>query len=104
VIDTNDLTSREVRRDPILAALARRQGQSTETPKVSRNSSFKAKPAPKNMGDTSVGPRMTKAAALRQGLKWEEPKRARPSTAEGAVKPFESKRSDVNVVSADCSA
>lgn len=96
LIDSNDLTNREVRSDPILAALARRQGQSTGTP--SRASSFKARPAPANMGDTTVGPRMTKAAALRQGLKWEETRRARPSTADAAVKPFGTKRSESTAV------
>ena len=100
LVGTNDLTNREVRSDPILAALARKQGQSTDTPKPTRTSSFKARPAPANMGDTSVGPRMTKAAALRQGLKWEEPKRARPSTAGSAVQPFGTKRPDPGVVSA----
>jgi len=94
------LSSAEVRADPILTALARQQrGSTTPTPS---NHTFKARPAPTNMRD-NVGPRMTKAATLRQGLPWEEKPRARPSTAgTGEARPFGTmpghKRNSLSVV------
>ncbi|ORX33978.1 hypothetical protein BD324DRAFT_653674 [Kockovaella imperatae] len=52
------LTSQDVRSDPILSSLARKQAPPT---------AFKARPAPPRQDN--VGPRMTKSATLRQGLK-----------------------------------
>jgi len=70
------LSSADIRADTILAALAKKQRDPTAAPPS--NHTFKARPAPTGMRD-NVGPRMTKSAALRQGLPWEEIPRARPS-------------------------
>ncbi|EIW71158.1 hypothetical protein TREMEDRAFT_67600 [Tremella mesenterica DSM 1558] len=74
VLDEGDktfasLTSSDIKYDPILSSLARAQ-KVVDSPNTStRQNVFKAKPAPKFSSD--VGPRMTKSAALRQGLDWE---------------------------------
>ena len=79
------LHSDDIREDPILYALASQQSialsppASRHTVRSSTASSgpppaFKARPAPTATHTEGLGPRMTKAAALRQGLKWEEPR------------------------------
>ena len=65
--DIGSLTSMDIRSDPILSSLARRQAQTPTNPPTA----FKAKPAPSTLRQEGVGPRMTKAAALRLGLQWE---------------------------------
>ena len=65
------LTYTDVKSDPILLSLAKKQQsrpRTSDLPK-SASTSFKARPAPRVVD--GAGPRMTKAAALRQGLKWE---------------------------------
>jgi hypothetical protein len=73
-----DIYTEDVRSDPILNKLAKGQGLIPVSPEASvgRNPSFKAKPAPANMRDQAVGPRMSKAAALRMGMEWEDKKPA----------------------------
>ena len=64
------LTSVDIKADPILSALAKQQSQNRSTPTPKSAPSFKARPAPRVV--EGAGPRMTKSAALRQGLKWDE--------------------------------
>lgn len=84
-ITTSPLTTADLRKDPILSALAKLQLKDNDhhqsnVPSSSANSTsasaqfktFKAKPAPGGMRDEGVGPRMTKSAALRLGIKWED--------------------------------
>ena len=71
VDETQSLTYTDVKSDPILLSLAKKQQsrpRTSDLPK-SASTSFKARPAPRVVD--GAGPRMTKAAALRQGLKWE---------------------------------
>lgn len=72
--ETLSLTSADIRSDPILLALHKKQSRPHLNPitKPSSSTTFRAKPAPKIVD--GAGPRMTKAAALRQGLKWDPPK------------------------------
>jgi hypothetical protein len=95
------LSNADVRADPILTSLAKQQRGPTASTSTLSNHTFKARPAPSNMRE-NVGPRMTKAAALRQGLPWEEKSRARPSTA-GDSRPLGTaaghKRNNLSVVS-----
>ena len=65
--DLGPLTARDIRTDPILASLARKQVYTP--PNAQPAHVFRAKPAPALKDD--AGPRMTKSAALRQGIKWE---------------------------------
>lgn len=46
---------------------------------------FRARPAPPTTNMEGLGPRLTKSAALRQGLKWEDPRDIRRMTGEGEV-------------------
>lgn len=46
---------------------------------------FRARPAPPTTKMEGLGPRLTKSAALRQGLKWEDPRDIRRMTGEGEV-------------------
>jgi hypothetical protein len=69
------LTSADIKCDPILSSLAKQQGHLTPTSR--QGAGFKAKPAPASTRAEGLGPRMTKAAALRQGLDWEASKAAR---------------------------
>lgn len=46
---------------------------------------FRARPAPPSTNMEGLGPRLTKSAALRQGLKWEDPRDVRRMTGEGEV-------------------
>ncbi|KAK1921743.1 hypothetical protein DB88DRAFT_513014 [Papiliotrema laurentii] len=79
------LTAREVQADPILAALAKQQqGLPKQPPKSDLTPAFKARPAPKASLADGAEPRMTKAAALRLGLPWED-KRPRKSAAAATV-------------------
>jgi hypothetical protein len=70
------LTSADIKSDPILSSLAKQQGHLT-TPTSKHGAGFKAKPAPASTRAEGLGPRTTKAAALRQGLDWEASKAAR---------------------------
>ncbi|OCF58685.1 hypothetical protein L486_03175 [Kwoniella mangroviensis CBS 10435] len=69
IYDTTSLTSNDIHQDSILSDLAAKQNESL--------SPFKARPAPSSTTRTGLGPRMTKSAALRAGLNWDEikPKR-----------------------------
>ena len=72
--DTSSLKSADVKTDPILANLARKQagsrsGSQADKPRPS-SVVFKARPAPSSTRQDGLGPRMTKSAALRQGLDW----------------------------------
>ncbi|EKD05677.1 hypothetical protein A1Q2_00023 [Trichosporon asahii var. asahii CBS 8904] len=49
------------------------------------NAKFRARPAPPTTKMEGLGPRLTKSAALRQGLKWEDPRDIRRMTGEGEV-------------------
>lgn len=69
------LTSADIKSDPILSSLAKQQGHLTPTSR--QGAGFRAKPAPASTRAEGLGPRMTKAAALRQGLDWEASKAAR---------------------------
>lgn len=85
-IDTESLKSTDVRADPILASLAKQQARaSSATPTAQAPLTFKARPAPSSFKMEGVGPRMTKSAALRQGLKWES-ERPRTATTNGSEK------------------
>jgi hypothetical protein len=71
--DLSSLKSADVKADPILMALARQQARpGSQASKGSQGtvgpSGFKARPAP--VRQENAGPRMTKSAALRQGLDW----------------------------------
>lgn len=76
--DTASLKSSDIQADPILSALAKGQARATttgsKTPSQSHFSTprtmFKARPAPSTTKTPSLEPRMTKSAALRQGLDW----------------------------------
>jgi len=73
--ETLSLTSTDIKADPILRSLAKQQSLTRlkdNAVSISSSANFKARPAPKIV--EGAGPRMTKAAALRQGLKWETPK------------------------------
>ncbi|WVW78328.1 hypothetical protein I302_100282 [Kwoniella bestiolae CBS 10118] len=74
VYDTKSLTSNDVHHDPILSDLASKQSQSQS------NTPFKARPAPSSTSRQGLGPRMTKSAALRAGLDWEEIKPRRTAS------------------------
>lgn len=69
--DALSLTSTDITSDPILRSLAKQQSsmQSEKNPSVAAPANFKAKLAPKLV--EGAGPKLTKAAALRQGLIWE---------------------------------
>ena len=77
--DLGPLTAKDIRTDPILASLARKQVYTP--PNASVPPVFRAKPAP--TVKEGAGPRMTKAAALRQGVKWEGPTSSAQVTAAG---------------------
>lgn len=66
--DSQNLSSDDIRSDPILSKMAKQQGLMPLSPPSTLG--FKAKPAPTGMRD-KVGPRMSKAAALRIGVEWE---------------------------------
>lgn len=73
--DAQNIPSEDIQSDPILAKLAKGQGliSPPSRSQVGSSSAFRAKPAPSNMMDSGVvGPRMSKAAASRQGLQWDE--------------------------------
>ncbi|KAK8847506.1 hypothetical protein IAR55_005364 [Kwoniella newhampshirensis] len=72
-IDNSSLTSTDVKADPILSALARRQqSQGQASAGTPTKVMFKARPAPSSTRAVGLGPKMTKSAALRLGLKWDE--------------------------------
>ena len=84
--DTSSLKSADVKTDPILASLARKQASrpSSQVAQARPSSvAFKARPAPNSTRQDGLGPRMTKSAALRQGLDWA----ARSSPAKKAEVP-----------------
>lgn len=71
--DTSSLKSADVKTDPILASLARKQNQPDSIGGSGLRPSsvvFKARPAPDTTRQVGLAPRMTKSAALRQGLDW----------------------------------
>lgn len=72
--DTSSLKSADIKSDPILASLARKQSASRSGSQVDKarpeSVGFKARPAPSSTRQDGRGPRMTKSAALRQGLDW----------------------------------
>lgn len=70
--DTSSLKSVDVKTDPILAEYSRKQARPVSQPARETPSSvaFKARPAPSSTRQDGLGPRMTKSAALRQGLDW----------------------------------
>jgi hypothetical protein len=72
--DLSSLKSADIKADPILLSLAKQQARpASQASKGSQGqvgpSSYKARPAP--VRQEGAGPRMTKPAALRQGLTWE---------------------------------
>lgn len=67
-----------MKNDPILSSIAQKQVQ--ETVKNIPKGGFTAKPAPNSTYKGNAGPRMTKTAALRLGLKWEDVKPKREIT------------------------
>jgi hypothetical protein len=70
-LDTDTLTSADIKSDPILASLAKKQN--IATPSTSDAVlGFKARPAPAATRTEDVGPRMNKSSALRMGLKWDD--------------------------------
>ncbi|WVQ69392.1 uncharacterized protein L199_007609 [Kwoniella botswanensis] len=75
--DTTSLTSNDIHQDPILSDLAAKQNESL--------SPFKAIPAPTSTTRAGLGPRMTKSAASRAGLNWDEikPRRTIEENIEG---------------------
>jgi len=80
--DLSSLKSADVKADPILLSLAKQQGRpGSQASKGSQGtvsagpSAFKARPAP--VRQENAGPRMTKSAALRQGLEWTDSTKAR---------------------------
>ncbi|WVQ75900.1 hypothetical protein IAR50_005535 [Cryptococcus sp. DSM 104548] len=76
IVDTSSLTSTDVKADPVLKSIAQKQEPTRMLPKsAGTGPGFVARPAPARR--ESVGPRMTKAAALRQGLNWEDVKHKR---------------------------
>lgn len=104
--DMSSLKSADVKTDPILASLARKQGRpASQAGNGPRPSSvvFKARPAPTSTRQDGLGPRMTKSAALRQGLDWaalNSPVR-QASTSEASKTLYHvpgQKRDDVKVV------
>lgn len=87
--DISSLKSADVKADPILAALAKQQGRSnSQASKPSQDQAgapvFKARPAP--VRKEGVGPRMTKSAALRQGLDWAAMSGSKSSMSNQTVK------------------
>lgn len=98
-VDTSSLTSTDVKDDPILSSIAQKQAQ--ETIKNKPKATFKAKPAPGSTQKENVAPRMTKTAALRLGLNWDDVKPKRKvaeETEEGKETPGY-KRTGLNIVS-----
>ena len=93
-VDQAPLTVGDIRQDPILSSLARQQArQSISAPPTGTD--FRARPAPSNMKAEGMGPRMTKAAALRQGIKWEGGGgNARPVTSGSVMEGRERKEVD----------
>lgn len=93
--DLSSLKSADVKADPILVSLAKQQGRpGSQASKGSQGtvtagpSAFRARPAP--IRQENAGPRMTKSAALRQGLEWTDSTRARKAVeVPSAVKPRE---------------
>lgn len=103
-VDTSSLTSTDVKNDPILSSIAQKQVQGTikNTPKAG----FKAKPAPSSTHKENVAPRMTKTAALRLGLNWDDvkPKREVAEKAEEAKETPGYKRTGLNIKVASLAA
>jgi hypothetical protein len=88
--DLSPLKSADVKADPILMALAKQQARpGSQASKGSQGtatagpSAFKARPAP--VRQENAGPRMTKSAALRQGLEWTDATQARKSVEVAAA-------------------
>jgi len=88
--DLSSLKSADVKADPILMSLAKQQGRpGSQGSKASQGtvtegpSAFKARPAP--VRQENAGPRMTKSAALRQGLEWTDTTRARKTVEVPAI-------------------
>ena len=86
--DTVSLTSSDVRADPVLSHMAKQQAKQARampsTPTAAAPvTGFKARPAPATTHAEGRGPRMTKAAALRLGIKWEG--NGRSQTADASV-------------------
>ncbi|TYJ56029.1 hypothetical protein B9479_003271 [Cryptococcus floricola] len=78
LLDTSSLTLVDVKADPVLKSIAQKQEPARVKPS-SAGTGFVARPAP--VKRENVGPRMTKAAALRQGLTWDEVKPKRDAQA-----------------------
>ncbi|ODO08620.1 hypothetical protein L198_00352 [Cryptococcus wingfieldii CBS 7118] len=78
LLDTSSLTPVDVKADLVLKSIAQKQEPARVKPS-SAGTGFVARPAP--VKRENVGPRMTKAAALRQGLAWDEVKPKRDAQA-----------------------
>ncbi|ODN79543.1 hypothetical protein L202_03500 [Cryptococcus amylolentus CBS 6039] len=78
LLDMSSLTPFDVKADPVLKSIAQKQEPAKVKPS-SAGTGFVARPAP--VKRENVGPRMTKAAALRQGLAWDEVKPKRDAQA-----------------------
>jgi hypothetical protein len=94
--DPTPLTSADVKSDPILASLAKQQGFGTPV----KQGGFRARPAPSTTRAEGLGPRMTKSAALRQGLDWETIKPTRSESKQPVLANVPGhKREGLNLVS-----
>lgn len=80
------LTESTASNESALTATTATTSRSVSNPSSSTsNSKFRARPAPPTTTMEGLGPRLTKSAALRQGLKWEDPRDIRRMTGEGEV-------------------
>jgi hypothetical protein len=87
--DISSLKSADIKADPILSSLAKQQGLPvTQAPRPGHSHTgapvFRARPAP--VRKEGVGPRMTKSAALRQGLDWAVVSGSKSSVSNNTVK------------------
>lgn len=75
---------------------------------TSPSSNFKARPAPETTYIDGLGPRLTKSAALRQGLQWQDPRDMRKVSGEDVPVDFTDgpghKRTGLGLVSSRCSS
>lgn len=90
------LLDEDIESDPILHHIAHQQQEVLSSP-------FRARPVPANTFIEGVGPRLSKAAALRQGLEWDDPRDRRRTLGEETPVSFENvpghKRSGLALVS-----
>lgn len=88
------ITKDDVAADPILNDLADSQGS---------GSSFRSRPAPDSTHYSGLGPRLSKSAALRMKLKWEDPREQRRVSGEDVPVNFDNvpghKRAGLELVS-----